>query len=182
MPNNEFIAQQAGARAEVIATNPAFAPDKRTLDRVQCWDAVKHLAMFEGIITERELQTIDAKTFVSFQCPHVRSRAEMIALPPGRVLGFFDRTTPPRNRIIHCMISIGRGRAAGAKNDALRPGGQAWEILDLAALQWHGDRVLTPLGVHQQAQQHGVYIEIKRALTIHYRPIWEYAQRGVLHI
>ena len=57
----------------------------------------------------------------------------MYRLEPGNVIGFFEGA-----QIVHAMLCVGKGLAAGNKNNCVGIGSMVWwEILDLAnGLAW----------------------------------------------
>lgn len=70
------------------------------------------------------------------------------AIPEGATIGFFDGST-----LVHVMLSLGNGHAAGNKNGCIGMGSPiGWEALDLSA-GWNA----TNFG--------------PRNLTVRYRPL-----------
>jgi hypothetical protein len=66
----------------------------------------------------------------------------MAALPVGHAIGFFDG-----ERLVHMMLGVGDGQAAGNKNDCIGMGHPAgWEVLDLRSLRWNQDGSITAAG------------------------------------
>ena len=115
----------------------------KKLTSLQCWDGVLICALESGEITEstfNALKNIYANsysTYISKSDPVVRNRQGMMNVPRGSFLGFID-ISDPRNPLIHAMVAIGEGKAAGNKNDCIGIGSMfGWEILDLAhKLRW----------------------------------------------
>ncbi|GIV59478.1 MAG: hypothetical protein KatS3mg043_0567 [Rhodothermaceae bacterium] len=113
------------------------------LSAQMCWDAVVLCAHASGAIdrkTYQRLQNITATNFSSFVRmidPIVGDAAAMRRIPQGSFLGFIEH----KNNIptlIHAMIAVGHGLAAGNKNACIGIGNPVgWEILDLAGrLNW----------------------------------------------
>lgn len=122
-----------GPTAANIAREAARGPNStcfNALSEQMCWDAV---AACQGREPGR----------------HIDDSAELVAsddalrsIPEGATIGFFDSGT-----LVHAMISLGGGSAAGTKNGCIGMGNPiGWEILDLT-LGWHsstfGPRHLT---------------------------------------
>jgi hypothetical protein len=85
------------------------------LTGLMCWDAV---AACQGRPPGRYIDTIDEL---------VRDVVTLRSIPEGATIGFFDRGT-----LVHVMIGVGNGEAAGNKNACVGTGSDiGWEILDL---------------------------------------------------
>lgn len=112
------------------------------LSAAMCWDAVKHCAVASRLLHPN----VDAQhDLVSPADAHIRGRAEVEALPEGHAVGFFDGP-----RLVHVMLSLGNGAAAGNKNDCIGIGAPVgWETLNLNHLNWNENGCVTAPGLHQ---------------------------------
>lgn len=110
------------------------------LSAAMCWDAVKHCAITTGLLKP----DINAQhELVSQADGLIHGREAMAVLPEGHAVGFFDG-----DRLVHVMMSIGAGHAAGNKNDCIGMGHPAgWETLDLNRLKWNQDGSITAPGL-----------------------------------
>lgn len=131
--------RHAAAQTAREATDPEH-PLYLELSAAMCWDAVKHCAVRAGALTP----SVDAQHgLVSVADGEIRGRDAMEALPAAHAVGFFDG-----NRLVHLMISLGHGHAAGNKNDCIGMGHSAgWEALDLKRLKWNMDGGITAPGL-----------------------------------
>ena len=134
------------------------------LTALMCWSAVAHCAYKAGSITEKKCENIknldvaNSEAYVTTADTEVKDASVMSDVPAGSFLGFFNGDT-----IVHGMLALGKGRAAGNKNSCIGIGAHlGWQILDLAAdLHWHAA---------------GGFWDGWRRLTIHYRPLDAYQQ------
>ena len=108
---------------------------------LMCWDAVKYCALKAGIIDQKKYDrlsgNLDLVTLSDFA---VAGRDAMYRLEPGNMIGFFWNA-PQGFKMVHAMLCVGKGLAAGNKNDCVGVGHPVgWEILDLAnGLGWQGN-------------------------------------------
>jgi hypothetical protein len=129
----------------------------KVLSAKMCWDAVKHVAVLAGVIDDARANGLAHTSMIRLSDKVVAHPDAMGNLPAGHVLGFFEG-----ERLIHAMVSIGEGKAAGNKNDCIGVGGPVgWEVLDLkGGLKWGKDGIQAPKGAG-----------VSRAVTVHHRPI-----------
>lgn len=123
--------RHAAAQTAREATDPEH-PLYLELSAAMCWDAVKHCAASAGALNP----DIDAQHgLVSVTDGEIRGQEAMATLPGAHAVGFFDG-----NRLVHVMMSLGEGHAAGNKNDCIGIGHPVgWEALDLKRLMWNQD-------------------------------------------
>lgn len=129
-----------------------------------CWDAVMHCAVAANIITESRASLLESKLeMVNTSDFAVKNHAQLMQVEAGCALGFFDG-----NKIVHCMISLGGGMAAGNKNDCMGFGmSVGWEKHDLSILRWNDNGTFSaPRGVTTTGNNN-----IFRAISIYYRPL-----------
>ena len=106
----------------------------RELSAKMCWDAVARCMELAGVVIHPKQIYGEAYAHViSLDDPAIADRATMQRVPQGAFIGFFDG-----NRLIHAMIAVGYGCAAGNKNACIGIGGPVgWEILNLGdELDW----------------------------------------------
>ena len=134
-------ARAAAAQIARDAANPNH-PQYLDLSAAMCWDAVKHCAVVAHLLDA----TVDAQHgLVSSADAQVHGREAIAALPEGHAIGFFDD-----QRLVHVMLGVGNGRAAGNKNDCVGIGAPiGWETLNLNHLAWNADGCVTAPGLHQ---------------------------------
>lgn len=162
---------QAASVARACATNQA-TQEFRALSGKMCWTAVIHCAHLAGVIdvnkhrslTQPELHgELTYSRLVSENDPQVVDALSMRSVPEGHAVGFFQKDN---NKIVmvHAMISLGNGRAAGNKNNCVGVGkAVGWEILDLAdGLKW----LETTGGIIAPGM-----LTAERNLYIHHRPV-----------
>ena len=90
------------------------------LSNEMCWDAV---AACQG----RVLDAVNEDRGVDVYDRVVKNANDMLSIPEGATIGFFER-----GRVVHVMIGLGRGEAAGNKNATIGLGSPVgWEKLDL---------------------------------------------------
>lgn len=170
----DLAAFAAAATGTVDHTRPTYLK----LSALLCWDAVIECALDAGAITRqraRHLRATDWREdfagFVAPTDPLILDPAAMRAVPAGAFIAFIevdqadafhrsiaerDHVAPQgRRHIIHAMLSLGDGRAAGNKNASVGIGDPVgWQVLDLASsLNWRNDQPLdavnaVPLGVN----------------------------------
>ena len=141
------------------------------LSGLMCWDAALRCAQKAGCITEFRAKMLaqmdwadDFSDFVAATDTRVQTPDDMREVPAGAFLAFI-RVDPPdrfnrffhinkgRRHIVHAMVSLGDGWAAGNKNSCIGIGNHiGWEKLDLASgLNWIARRYDAingyPLGV-----------------------------------
>ena len=141
-PENQLAANYARKAAENTAGD-----DYLKLSSLMCWDAVKHCALKAGIIDQTRYNRISGKSDMVGGASAVLARPQTIAsLQPGQILGFYF-VEDGQERMMHCMLSVGQGKAAGNKNDCMGIGrAVGWEVLDLGGLRWDGDQLTCPRG------------------------------------
>ena len=125
-----------------------------------CWSAVIECGRRAGAISAERARAIehidwskDFSDFVSRDDTRVEDAAAMRRVPPGAFMAFIEVGQPDsldrligrregRRRIIHAMVSLGGGWAAGNKNLCIGIGNPVgWEILNLADdLNWLAGR------------------------------------------
>jgi hypothetical protein len=106
----------------------------RELSALMCWDAVARCMELAGTMIHPKTIRGDLYAHVvSSDDPTIGDRGTMQHVPQGAFIGFFDG-----DRLIHAMIGVGYGMAAGNKNACIGIGGPVgWEILNLAdELDW----------------------------------------------
>jgi hypothetical protein len=130
-----------------------------------CWDSVLHLLVLAEVIEDDDYKRIDRDSIVNPNDPAIANAQAMRNLPAGRLLGFFDGT-----RMIHTMVSLGGGEAAGNKNDCIGAGAPVgWQVLNLARdLAWNGAGIDAPRGVLKRSAGNEKTIPV----TVRHRPIW----------
>lgn len=131
-----------GAAAAALArqaTDPAH-PKYLDLSAAMCWDAVKLCAV--AVLAVK--RNVDAQQgLVSHADALVVDRDAVQSLPAGLVVGFFDE-----QRLVHAMLTVGKGYACGTKNDCIGLGhAVGWEALDLRGLRWDGHGGITAPGM-----------------------------------
>ena len=131
----------------------AGTEEHRELSSEFCWDAVVKCAFWADAIGKKEYLLLynsilkdKYSNFVSPNAPIVRNKADMLSVPKGSFLAFIsDEEIGTKQHLggmvghlIHAMVAIGGGWAAGTNNGCI--GGCAaanWEKLDLAnKLNW----------------------------------------------
>ena len=104
------------------------------LSGMMCWDAVMYCALKAGIIDQKKFDRLRGdQDLVALTDFAVAGQNAMYRLEPGNVIGFFEGA-----QIVHAMLCVGKGLAAGNKNDRVGVGHSVgWEILDLSnGLAW----------------------------------------------
>ena len=126
-----------GHRAAQIARDAATGRNEHylSLSSKMCWDAVAHCQQLAGAHIGGGITSDGYNHVISLSDPTINNRSTMWQIPQGSFIGFFDNT-----RLIHAMIAVGFGMAAGNKNACIGIGAPiGWEILDLAGrLGWGG--------------------------------------------
>ena len=95
-----------------------------------CWDAAIECQVRAGVKDPRPVRTDKHDHVISIKDTAVTNKFEMQRVPQGASIGFFRDGT-----LMHFMIAVGFGLAAGNKNACIgigNPAGVGWEILDLA--------------------------------------------------
>lgn len=172
------------AFARTLADADAAAPFDIRLNRLRdrvsrlsSWDAVIEFALAAQALSKGwadELRALEwDKNFAKFVHPkddRAHSAAELRFIPVGAFIAFVSVDEPSpyfsfvlgkklgRRHLVHAMISLGRGFAAGVGNKrgiGIGNDGQ-WEVLDLASLcVWTGASVAgVPLGTRQARPLH----------------------------
>jgi hypothetical protein len=133
-----------GQSAVGYALTQAGNPLSSELSLKMCWDAVARCVSSAG---GPNIQNITSHSFAGLVSAHdrqVRSATEMADVPEGAVIGFIAND----GRLLHAMIALGHGSAAGTKNSCIGIGSPiGWEILDLAA-NWGMLRYAEPFKVY----------------------------------
>lgn len=151
------------------AANPQ-SDEYRKLSALPSWDAVIECALDAGAISRERASSLMSinwresfSKFVSRGDPRVRNAKEMFQVPAGAFLAFIRVDAPDayhsfvgdrlgRRHIVHAMISLGEGEAAGNGNSVLGIGSNdGWQVLNLAKdLHWIPGSIsfnAVPLGV-----------------------------------
>lgn len=110
-----------------------------------CWDAVAHVAMLAGVISESRYaalkgeQRIDNHVLVKTSDPQVNGAAGAKSVPAGHAVCFFSGAGS-KAMMIHAMLSVGNGKAAGNKNGCIGIGKDlGWEVIDITKANWSGN-------------------------------------------
>jgi hypothetical protein len=125
------------------ASSPAFAH----LSAEVCTAAVRLCLKNSGAIAENQYLLLKTMTTQSFSVfvrnndPKVKNAAEMLSVPQGSILAFIDEHSGhsgDRWSLVHAMIAVSHGWAAGNKNSCIGIGDDfGWQLLDLATrLSW----------------------------------------------
>ena len=132
---------------------------RKKLNEEMCWNAVVLCARLSKVINEEESKKlkpqngIEYKMYSNFVDPEkdtlVRNVEEMVKVPKGSFIGFFETLSKEEEHqsiklkagdkiLIHAMLAVGDGKAAGNKNSCIGIGSfVGWEILNLAGdLRW----------------------------------------------
>jgi hypothetical protein len=123
--NRIFVKEDTmdGLRAAAIAREAARGQGTyfTALSEQMCWDAVA------------ACQNRPPGQYIDQSDRRVANADELRNIPEGATIGFFTPGT-----LVHVMISLGNGEAAGNKNACIGVGSPiGWEILDLM-LNWNG--------------------------------------------
>lgn len=122
----------SGHKAAQIARDAAtggMTPTYRLLSSKMCWDAVVHCQVRAGRVDPGSITVDNHGGVISSDDHVVADHGAMQHVPQGSFIGFFDG-----DRLIHAMICVGAGMAAGNKNACIGVGGPiGWEILDLSS-------------------------------------------------
>ena len=112
-----------------------------------CWDAAIECQVLAGVDRPAQISTHNHDHVISLSDKAVCSATDMLGVPQGASLGFFRDGT-----LVHFMICVGAGMAAGNKNACIGLGNPVgWEILQLAKdLDWNSD------GFEFQKKQHKI--------------------------
>ena len=106
----------------------------RICSAMMCWDAAIECQIKAGVQSPGNVSTDSHDNVISLDDDNaVTNKHEMQRVPQGASMGFFrDRT------LVHFMIAVGAGCAAGNKNHCIGIGNPVgWEILNLAEkLTW----------------------------------------------
>lgn len=124
-----------------------------------------YCALRAGIIDQRKYDRLRGdQDLVALSDFAVAGPNAMYRLEPGNAIGFFW-STPQGVTMVHAMLCVGKGLAAGNKNDCVGVGHSlGWEILDLAnGLHWQGNTgTITAPGLTEEGG---------RELMVRYCPI-----------
>jgi hypothetical protein len=123
-----------------------------TCSNQMCWDAVIECQVRAGVKRPRRVTTQDHDHVISLSDVAVASAREMQRVPQGASIGFFRDGT-----LMHFMIAVGAGLAAGNKNQCIGIGNPVGsEILNLANdLHW----------------ERGGFTDRGKLFLVRYRPI-----------
>jgi hypothetical protein len=121
-------------------------PCFKDLSAETCWVAAALCALKAGAISHQQFSDICnldrswPTAFVPLDFPVIAGPEEMMRVPRGSFLGFFD-IGDGLAQLIHAMVAVGHGKAAGNKSACIGTGAPVgWEILDLAnGLRWVSD-------------------------------------------
>lgn len=118
---------------------------RHTLGSLMCWTAVIQCAELAGVLNKSQATVMNSRItaehwteFLPPDAPRVDSKYELQKVPTGSFLGFFRYDDGhQRMELIHAMIYLGNGWAAGTKNQCIGLGSpNGWESVDLSQLQW----------------------------------------------
>jgi hypothetical protein len=120
-----------------------------TLSGMMCWDAALYCHVRGAGMRNPGLPLTgpQAERYFSPYDQRVDGPGDALAIPPGALIGFFAHRRrqdgSSGQTLIHAMISLGDGYAAGNKNDCIGVGNFiGWERLNLAHdLAWFGNGV-----------------------------------------
>ena len=108
-----------------------------------CWDAVVECVYLAKAVDKNRYEQLQSITTANFSAfvraidTQVPDAAAMRRLPQGCFIGFIEhvKNVP---KLIHGMLSVGAGIAAGTKNSCIGVGNPVgWELIDLAGrLRW----------------------------------------------
>lgn len=111
------------------------------LSAEMCWDAALSCGVMAGVLTPDKKRAMTPEShkfsnFVDVNCPMVSDVIDLETVPVGSFLGFFWESE--RSLVLmHVMVYVGDGHAAGNKNACMGIGAPAgWEVLDLRGLDW----------------------------------------------
>ncbi len=124
----ENLAFQAKAATET--THALY----RKLASKKSWDAAESVMVTANIISLKEASKFNAfKDLIKLEDAPVE---ELMGIPKGYIVGFFkiDSKTK-KERLIHVMISLGDGKAAGVNNKLIGLGNnRKWEEIDFSQI------------------------------------------------
>lgn len=113
------------------------------ISKLMCWDAAIYFAFRAGLIDTNKYQALVSvnpyapNNLVGLHDHAAEKAQEMRQIPAGHIIGYFSLEHRERPELVHAMVSLGGGHAAGNKNDCIGIGMPAgWEILDLGGLKW----------------------------------------------
>ena len=141
-PEDNYAANFASKMCAVNST------DFSNLTALMCSDAVKYCAFKAGIIDQNKYHRIQGKyDLVAPTDQMIVGANAMYRLERGNVIGFYWQTDNGPI-LVHAMISLGNGLAAGNKNDCVGVGRPlSWEKLDLSCnLKWADDGTINAPG------------------------------------
>ncbi len=102
---------------------------------MMCWDAVMDVAQAAGGIQTRvNVQGFQYNRMFPQGSPVVANAQAAIVLPVGCFVGFI--TPPPAQQLVHVMIHVGVGWAAGTNNGSMFPAAQLggiWQLINLTS-------------------------------------------------
>lgn len=156
-PDDNYAANFASKMC-AVSSNEYF-----NLTALMCWDAVKYCALKAGIIDQNKYNRLQGKyDLVSPTDQVIVGANAMYRLERGNVIGFYWQDNND-TKLVHAMISLGKGLAAGNKNDCVGVGQPvSWEKLDLSnKLNWADDGTIIAPGCGPNG----------RTLTARKRPI-----------
>ena len=112
------------------------------LSQLMCWDAVAHCGHLAGVLDAGKYKAVlgkqnrDTHVLAKTSDPAVANAGAAKSIPAGHAIGFFTKSKDSWI-MIHAMVSVGDGKAAGTKNACLGIGKPiGWEVLDLGKLSW----------------------------------------------
>jgi hypothetical protein len=152
-----------------------------------CWVAALQALVFAGALSQQALdkwrQNRDTfrERLYEYGLPKIINRTHTLAgtpdIPENTIVGFFRRNHPDDaapTRLSHVVLSLGGGRLAGAKNEALRTGySNAWTTeVDLATiLDWETGGLPQIVPTEEERQRNLPPSMLER--EVRYRPIKE---------
>lgn len=128
---NQYLSRLAAIDAVIACAFQAGTLDQPQADRLWDMDWWDNFSAFVGPDDQLVLNQFD-----------------LASLPAGNFLAFIEVDEPEsgktegRRHLLHAMISLGEGLAAGCRNDLIEQpqDGDAWQILDFAGgLKWLGE-------------------------------------------
>ncbi len=119
--NSSPAGQKAAGYARDCATSQTG--DYFQLSSLMCWDAVVLCAVNTGAIpTKLDITATQFSNFVQMTDPLVADPIAMRRVPQGSFLAFIENSGGSP-KLIHAMMAVGQGMAAGNKNACVGIGG-----------------------------------------------------------
>lgn len=127
---NIFAQSEAKLASQARAMIGKTDVNSKKLNTLKSWDAVKYCAKKAGIITEKQSKSLSSMKIVNANGFKVKSHTR---IPSGYIIGFFSN-----GKLIHAMISTGKGKAVGVNNKKAIGIGtdKKWEEVTLQQLKF----------------------------------------------